>query len=47
MDAPIPEQSRRKLQDLFVDDALMANQWVMVHVPKCEKAVTCTPSKSD
>jgi hypothetical protein len=46
MDAPIPEQSRRKLQDLFVDDAVTANQWVMV-VPKCKEAVKCTPSNSD
>ena len=48
MDAPgpIPEQSRKKLQDLFVDDTLMKNQWVMI-VPKCEEAVKCTPSKSD
>ena len=46
MDAPIPEQLRRKLQDLFVDDTLMKNQWVMI-VPKCEEAVECTPSNSD
>ncbi len=46
MDAPIPEQSRKRLQDLFVDDAITANQWTMV-VPKCEKAVECTPSDSD
>jgi hypothetical protein len=46
MDAPIPEKSRKKLQDLFADDTLTTNQWVMV-VPKCKEAVECTPSNSD
>jgi hypothetical protein len=46
MDVPIPEQSRTKLQDLFMDDVLKANQWVMV-VPKCKEAVKCTPSNSN
>ena len=46
MDAPIPEQSRKNLQELFVDAALTANQWVMI-VPKCKDAVKCTPSNSD
>ena len=48
MDAPIPEQSRRKLQDLFMDDTVMKNQREMI-VPKCEEAVknSCTPSNSD
>ena len=45
MDAPIPEQSRKNLQGLFVDAALTANQWVMI-VPKFKKAVKCTPSNS-
>ena len=46
MDAPIPEQSRRQLQDLFLADAIVEKQWVML-VPKCEEAVKCTPSDSD
>lgn len=46
MDAPIPEQSRKQLQDLFLDDATVEKQWVML-IPKCEKAVMCTPSDSD
>ena len=46
MDAPIPEQSRRQLQNLFLDDATVEKQWVTL-VPKCEEAVKCTPSDSD
>ena len=46
MDAPIQEQSRKILKDLFVDDTLMTDQWVMI-VPKCKEAVKCTPSNSD
>ena len=47
MDAPIPEKSRKKLQDLFVDDSLRLNnnQWVMI-VPKCKEAGECTHSNS-
>ena len=46
MAAPIPEQSRRKLRGLFVDDAVTDDQWVMI-IPKCVEAVKCTPSNSD
>lgn len=46
MDTLIPEQSRKKLKDLFEEDPLIANQWVMI-VPKRKEAVKCTPSNSD